>query len=124
MELVDAPQMAPGVCALSNQGGTLIDTRREIAQIGRGYLHPDVVREAAAVLGLVDKAEYERELAELARNGERVAELEAQLAEVSEQYNNLRGALAELMQHGVTVDRRGTIRYRAVKPGERQLKDD
>lgn len=124
MELVDAPQMAPGVCALTNQGGTLIDTRREIAQIGRGYLHPDIVREAADALGMVDAEQAEALRARVAELEETLKFLDGEYLEVIERYNNLRGALAELFQHGVTVDRKGTIRYRAVKPGERQVKED
>lgn len=123
MELVSAPQMAPAVCCLSSQGGTLIDTRREIAQIGRGYLHPDVVRQAAAVLGMVDSTEAVLLKARIEGLERELDELEATHKEIVEQYNNLRGATAELLQHGATVDRRGTIRYRVVKPGERRLKE-
>lgn len=120
MELVDAPQYAPATCCLTSQGGPLIDTYRQVAQFGHAYLHPDVVREAAHALGMVEELPPSPQMADL------LAELEAKSAELealAEKYDNLRGALAELQQHGMSVDRRGIIRFRLYKSGDRLVKD-
>jgi hypothetical protein len=124
MDLVDAPPYAPAVCCLTSQGGPLIDTHRQVANFGHAYLHPDVVREAAAALGMVDGSALDAAIAAVEERAAMVGQLEDALADVAEKYNNLQGALAELMQHGVTVDRKGTIRYRVCKPGDRVLKED
>lgn len=124
MELVDAPQFAPATCCLTSMGGPLIDTGRQVAQFGHAYLHPDVVREAATVLGMVPVervAALEAQTVEQQRENERLVD---DLDAIAEKYNALQGALTELLQHGATVDRKGTIRYRVCKPGDRQHKED
>jgi hypothetical protein len=124
MELVDAPTMAPASCCLTSMGGPLIDTRREVAQFGRAYLHPDIVREAAAVLGLIDAGEAERAKAALAAAEEQLEAMDRELDELEGKYNALKASMAETMQHGFVVDRRGQIRYRETKAGNRIAKDE
>lgn len=115
--------MAPASCCLTSMGGPLIDTRREVAQFGRAYLSPDIVREAAAVLGLIDEREHQALV-------ERCAELEEELRLLREdeesvlvKYDALRASMAETMQHGFVVDRKGTIRYRQSN-GSRAAKEE
>lgn len=117
MELRESAELFPGCCVLSQSGdGPFIDLGTENVIGERKYVSAQLVRDMAAVLGLVDGRELEEA-------SERILDLEAQLQEargVQAELEELRASVRKTLNAGAVANRDGTFKLRPV-PGQRAV---
>jgi hypothetical protein len=115
--LVEGPPYPPAACLVTGRAdGPLVDTNITDNFGNRLYLHPTVIDQAGALLGLVPRGEHEAVVAAHEGSAARIAALEVQL----EQAEELRLAVARTLHTGATIDRKGRLQLAGLTQARRE----
>ena len=105
MELVDVATYYPGCCCLGGGHEKLVDFQRAMPPHngdGRMYVSQQLIADAAALMGMKPRDEYDRVVAQLREAQVRLMELD----EVRDQLRKLRACVRATLDAGATVDQR------------------